>query len=135
MRPTRAHAAPILLAIVMLLALAPASAGAITLQRTWRANFTATYGSVTMKAYTNGIGSISYGLKSLHLKVRYNIYIRKGTCSSPGSTVARPASVITSATGTVFRTDTIFQGQMQAIWSAARGTSFNIMIASGTTSR
>jgi hypothetical protein len=49
--------------------------------------------------------------------------------------VARPASVITSATGTVFRTDTIYEGQMAAIWSAARGTSFNIMVASGTTAR
>jgi hypothetical protein len=136
MRPTRLTGGSILLAIVMLLALAPASAGAITLQRTWRANFSsASYGSVTMKAYTNGVGSIAYGLKSLRANVHVNIYIRTGTCAHPGSTVARPASVITSATGTVFRTDTIFQGQMAAIWSAARGTNFNIMIASGTTVR
>ena len=136
MRPKRLHTVPLLLAAALLLTLAPAPAGAITLQRTWWASFSSgTYGSVTVKAYTNGIGSIAYGLRNLRHNARYNISIRKGTCSSPSTTVARPASVITSSTGHVLRTDTIFPGQMYAIWSAARGASFNIKIVSGTSVR
>jgi hypothetical protein len=120
----------------LLLTLAVVPAGAITLQRAWHASFSSgTYGTVTLKAYTNGVGSIAYGLKNLRPNATYFVQIRRGTCAPLSAGVASPTPVRTSASGIVSRVDTIYQGQMAAIWSAARGTSFVIRIVSGTSIR
>ena len=51
MRPTRLHGVPIFLAAAMLLTLAPAPAGALTLQRSWHASLSSgTYGAVSLMA-------------------------------------------------------------------------------------
>ncbi len=67
----------------MLLTLAPAPAGALTLQRSWHASLSSgTYGAVSLKAYTNGVGSLTYNLKRLRANRTYSVQIRKGTCAS-----------------------------------------------------
>ncbi len=136
MRPMRLKGVPILLAIVVLLALAPAPAGAITLQRAWHAKLSSgTYGVATIKAYTNGVGSFAWAYKNLRHNVTYSVQIRKGTCSSLGSTVLNLRSVRTSTAGTASGSSILYSGQMAALWPAARGTSFVVRIVNGTSSR
>jgi hypothetical protein len=136
MRHTSRAGIPVLLAVAVLLALAPAPAGAITLQRTWWANVSSgTNGKVTLKAYTNGVGSISYALRKLRANSSYAVQIRKGSCAHLGTVVQKVASVHTSSTGSVARTVTVFPSQMRAIWPAARGTSFAIRLVSGSSVR
>ena len=136
MRPTRLHGVPIFLAAAMLLTLAPAPAGALTLQRSWHASLSSgTYGAVSLKAYTNGVGSLTYNLKRLRANRTYSVQIRKGTCGTPGTIVARPASVHTSSTGKVSLVASISPGSMGAIWPAARGTSFIIRVVNGSSIR
>ncbi len=131
------HGLPILVAIATLMTFAPAPASALTLQRTWSARIGTggVNGTVTLKAYTSGVGSIGYSLKNLNHNATYSVQIRNGTCAKPGSVVARPNAVVTSSTGTVARTNTIYPWQMAAIWPAARKTSFVIRIVLGTSIR
>ena len=140
MRSTRLiprHKAPILVAPATLMTFAPASASALTLQRTCSAKIGAAgvNGTVTLKAYTSGVGSIGYSLKNLNHNATYGVQIRNGTCANPGSWAARPNAVLTSATGTVARTDIVYPWQMAAIWPAARSTSFVIRVFLGTSIR
>jgi hypothetical protein len=136
MRPTRLTGVPILLAIVLLLALAPAPAGAITLQRAWHAKLSSgTYGVATLKAYTNGVGSFAFAYKNLRHSVNYSVQIRKGTCSSVGSAVLNLPVVHTTTAGTASGSSVLYSGQMGAVWPAARGTSFVVRIVNGTSAR
>jgi hypothetical protein len=137
MRPTRRRGIAILTAVTMLLTFATAPASAITLQRTWSAKMgsSGSNGTITLKAYTNGVGSIRYGLKGLRAYATYSVQIRYGTCTSLGSVAAGPASVRTSATGTVARADNLYPWLMTRIWPAARKTSFVVRIVSGTSIR
>ena len=100
MRPTRRRGIAILTAMTILFTFATAPASAITLQRTWYAKIgsSGSNGTITLKAYTNGVGSIRYSLKGLRAYATYGVQIRYGTCTSLGSVAARPASVQTSAT-------------------------------------
>jgi hypothetical protein len=133
MRPSGLQGISVFLALALLLTLAVAPTSALTVQRTWHAKFSSgTYGAVTLKAYTNGTGTVTYGLKRLRATRTYSVQIRKGTCSSLGTTVATVTSVRTSASGTVARTNTVLSSQMNAIWSAAHGTSFVMRIVNGT---
>ena len=135
-RPKRLHGALILLAAVMLLALAPAPAGALTLQRTWHAKLSAgTYGAATMRAYTSGVGQIAVSFKNLRHGRTYSIQIRRGTCSSPGTVAITLASIHTSSSGTASRSQTLSLAQMNAIWPAARSANFQIRIQNGTSVR
>ncbi len=137
MRPTRRRAIPILIAVVILLTFATVPASAITLQRTWSAKLgsNGTNGSITLKAYTNGVGAIRYSLKGLRAHATYSVQIRNGTCASLGSVVARPTAIHTTATGTVARADNLYPWLMTRIWPAARRTSFVVRIVSGTSIR
>ena len=137
MRRLPRHGLPILVALATLMTFAPASASALTLQRTWTAKIGSggVNGSITLKAYTSGVGSIGYSLKNLSHNATYGVQIRGGTCAKPGAVVARPNAVPTSATGTVARTDIVYPWQMAAIWPAARSTSFVIRIFLGTSIR
>lgn len=137
MRPTRLHGIAILVAVVMLLTIAPAPASALTLHRTWSAKIgsSGVNGRITLKAYTNGVGSIRYALKSLRANATYKVQIRNGTCVNLGSIVARPPSVLTSATGTVAHTDNLLPWLMTRIWPAARHKTFIVRIVSGTSIR
>jgi hypothetical protein len=140
MPPTRLvsrRGIPILMAVAMLVTFAPASASALTLQRTWSARIGANgvNGTIALKAYTSGVGTIGYSLRNLTHNATYSVQIRNGTCASLGSVVARPNAVVTSSTGTVSRTDVVYPWQMAAIWPAARRTSFVIRILLGTSVR
>jgi hypothetical protein len=137
MRPTRRRGIPLLIAFTMLLTFAPASVSAITLQRTWSAKVgsSGANGTITLKAYTNLVGSISYGLKGLKANATYSVQIRNGTCTSLGSIAATSTSIKTSASGTVSRTNYVYPWLMQKIWPAARRTSFVVRIVSGTSIR
>ena len=137
MRPTRRRGIPILVAVAMLLTLAAAPADAITLQRTWSAKIgsNGANGRITLRAYTNEVGSITYALKGLRANVNYSVQIRNGTCSNLGSVAARPPSIHTSASGTVSRTDNLLPWLMARIWPTARHKTFIVRIVSGTSIR
>jgi hypothetical protein len=137
MRPTRLHGIAVLIALAMLLTVAPAPASALTLHRSWSAKVGASgaNGTISLKSYTNGVGSIRYSLKKLRANATYSVQIRNGTCANLGSVVARPPSVHTSATGTVARTDNLLPWLMTRVWPAARHTTFIVRIVSGTSIR
>jgi hypothetical protein len=137
MRATRRHSIAILIALMILFTIAAAPVSAITLQRTWSAAV-GSYGSngtITLRAYTNGVGSINYSLRGLRARATYSVEIRNGTCARLGSVAARPASVQASTTGTVARAENLLPWQMTRIWSVARNPSFVIRIVSGTSIR
>jgi hypothetical protein len=137
MRPTRRRGIPILLAAAMLATFAATPASAITLQRTWSAKVgsSGANGTITLKAYTNGVGSIRYSLKGLRAAATYAVQIRYGTCASLGSVAARPPAVHMSSTGAVGRVDYLYPWLMTKIWPAARKPSFVVRIVSGTSIR
>ncbi len=103
MRITRTRGLAILVALATLLAIAPASASALTLHRGWSAKIgsSGSNGTIALKIYTNDVGTIAYSRKGLRAHATYAVQIRNGTCSSVGTIVARPPSVVTSSTGTV----------------------------------
>jgi len=125
------------MALSMLVVFDSGSASAITLQRTWRAflGTSGANGSITLRAYTNGVGSIGYSLRGLKPRAFYSIQVRNGTCSRLGTIAARPATVQTTASGTVARTNNLLPGPMQGVWSVARHVSFVVRIVSGTSIR
>jgi hypothetical protein len=137
MRSTRRRGIAILIALTILVTVASASVSAITLQRTWSARLGASgsNGTITLRAYTNGVGSIGYSLRGLRAGATYSVQIRNGTCARLGSVAARLTSVRTSSTGTVTRVDNLASGPMLWIWSAARRPSFVVRIVSGTSIR
>jgi hypothetical protein len=137
MRSTRRGGTAILISLAILLAFTSAPVSAITLQRTWSAKLgsSGSNGTITLKAYTNGVGSIRYSLRGLKASATYSVQIRNGTCARLGSLAARLTSVRTSATRTVTRLDNLSSGQMFWIWSAARRSSFVVRIVSGTSIR
>lgn len=130
MRPTPRRGIPILMAFAMLLAIAPASASAITLQRTWtsRLGTSGSNGTITLRAYTNGVGSIRYTLQGLRANTSYGVQIRYGSCANLGLVVATPASFQTSASGTVSHVDNLLPWVMNRIWPAARKPGFVVRI-------
>ena len=102
-RITRTRGLAILVALATLLAIAPTSASALTLHRAWSAKVgsSGANGTIALSIYTNDVGTIRYSLKGLRAGATYAVQIRNGTCSSVGTIVARPPSVLTSTTGTV----------------------------------
>jgi hypothetical protein len=134
MRSNRRRGAAFLVALLVLLTTAGAPAEALTLQRKWTAKVgtSGANGSVALRAYTDGSGTITYGLKSLRAGATYAVTIRKGSCSSPGTIVARLSAVKASSTGAVARTNAVLNMQMYYIWTAARSPGFVIRIVSGT---
>jgi hypothetical protein len=134
MRRTRRGSTGLLISLAMLLAFASVPVGAITVQRTWSAQL-ASNGSIALYAYTNGVGSIRYGLVGLRASATYSVQIRSGTCARLGPVAAGLPSLQTSATGTVTRFDNVFSASMSRIWAVARTPSFVVRIASGTSIR
>jgi hypothetical protein len=134
MRSTRRRGIPILMSLAMLLSFASAPASAITLQRTWSARL-GTNGTITLYAFTTGVGSIHYGLTGLKAGATYGVQIRYGTCARLGVVATSLTSAPTSATGTVARVNNVFASQMSRIWSAARSPAFVVRIVSGTSIR
>ena len=137
MRGIRRRGAAALVALALLVPLASTPAEAATLQRTWGARLgtSGSAGSVTLRAYTNGTGTIAYALTGLRVNTTYTVQIRNGTCASLGTLAARLTSVRTSATGTVSRVDPIASGPMIWVWSAARRPTFLVRVVSGTSVR
>ena len=137
MRRTRRRGIAILIALTMLLTFESAPVSALTLQRTWSAKLgsSGSAGTITLRAYTNGVGSIRYSLRGLRAHATYSVQIRNGTCARLGSVAARPTSVRTSATGTVTRVDNLLPWLMSRIWPVARRPSFVVRIVSGTSIR
>jgi hypothetical protein len=134
MRSTRRRGIPILMSLAMLLTFASAPASAITLQRTWSTRL-GLNGTITLYAFTTGVGSIHYNLAGLKAGATYGVQIRYGTCARLGVVAASLTSVPMSATGTVARVNNVFAAQMSRVWSAARSTSFVVRIVSGTSIR
>lgn len=134
MKTTRRGSVAILVALLVLVTTAAAPAQALTLQRKWAAKvgLSGANGSVTLRAYTDGSGTITYGLKSLRANATYSVSIRKGSCSKLGTVVARPTAIRTSSTGAVSRTNALLKMEMYYIWTAARTPGFVIRIVSGT---
>jgi len=137
MRPTPRRGIAILIALAMLMTFASTPVSAITLQRTWWANVgsTGSNGTITLEAYTNGVGFIRYSLRNLRAGATYSVQIRSGTCATPGSVAASLDSVQASATGTATRADNLFPWLMSRIWPVARKPSFIVRIVSGTSIR
>lgn len=134
MKTTRRSSVAMLVALLVLLTTAAAPAQALTLHRKWAAKVgtSGANGAVTLRAYTDGSGTITYGLKGLRANATYSVTIRKGSCSRLGTIVARPTAIRTSATGTVARTNWLLNMEMYYIWTAARTPGFVIRIVSGT---
>jgi hypothetical protein len=137
MRPTRSRGIAILMAVAILLTVDAAPASAITLQRTWSARLgsNGANGTITVRAYTNGVGSAAYSLRGLRQNATYAVQVRNGTCARLGSIAARLPSVRTSATGRVSRADNLYPWTMTGVWSAARKATFVIRIVSGSSIR
>jgi len=134
MRSTRRRGSAVLISLAILLAFTAAPVTALTLQRTWSATLGSS-GRININAYTSGVGSIRYGLRSLRAGATYSVQIRYGSCAKLGSVAARLTSVRASATGMVARLDGLSSGTMSWIWSAARSSSFVVRIVSGTSIR
>ena len=137
MRITRTRGLAIVVALATLLAIAPASASALTLHRGWSAKIgtRGANGTIALKIYTNDVGTIAYSLKGLRARATYAVQIRNGTCSRPGTIVARPPSVATSSTGTVVRTDNLLPWLTTKVWPAARKSTFIVRVVNGTSIR
>ena len=136
MRNTRHTAIAIMIAIATLFAIDVVPASAITLQRTWTASMGSggVNGRVQLKAYTNGVGSIRISLKGLKRNSTYNLRVRNGTCSNPGTAASQTMSFRTTSKGTAERTTNLLPYQMTSIWAAARKSGFIVRIASGSSS-
>ena len=137
MRRNRRRGIAIMVLAAVLVGFSSAPADALTLQRTWSARLgtSGANGTVTLKAYVGGTGSIRYSLKSLRLNAIYSVQIRKGSCSHLGQIMARLPAIHTTLLGTVSRTDTLSSGPMYWIWLAARTPGFVVRIVSGTSIR
>ncbi len=137
MRSHRRRVISVLVALAVLLPVASAPVGALTLQRTWSAKLgsNGSIGAITIRAYTNGVGSIAYSLRSLRANATYSVQIRYGTCAKLGSVTARLPSLRTSTTGTVSRTVNLTSGTMIWVWKAARSPAFVVRLVSGTSIR
>ena len=137
MRSTRRGGIAILISLTMLLTFASEPVSAFTPQRTWSAQLGSggSNGTITLTAYTNGVGSIRYSLRGLKASATYSVQIRNGTCTRLGSVAAGLTAVKTSTTGTVTRVDNVYRWLMSRIWPAARKPSFVVRIVSGTSIR
>jgi len=137
MRSTGRRGIGILVSLAIVLAVEATPATALTLQRTWSARMgsSGANGTVTLRAYTSGVGSIRYSLKDLRANATYSVQIRNGTCSRLGSLAARLTAVRTTTSGTVTSAAYLASGPMYWIWSAARRSSFVVRIVSGTSIR
>jgi hypothetical protein len=138
MRPSRLRPIAIALAVATLLpTIGVGPASALTLQRSWSAHLgtSGVNGALAVRAYTNGVGQVTYDLKRLRANATYSVAIRYGTCSRLGSTATRLPNIRTSSTGIVHRTDVLYPWTIEAFWKAARTSSFVVRIVSGTSIR
>ena len=137
MDSTRRRAIVIAIALALVAPVTPVPATALTLQRTWwaRLGTNGANGTVTLKAYTSGVGSIRYNLKGLKVSATYSVQIRNGTCSNLGTIAARLAPIRTTSYRTVSSSASLTSGTMYWIWQAARRPSFVVRIVSGTSIR
>ncbi|MEP6638245.1 MAG: hypothetical protein ABJC39_02765 [Chloroflexota bacterium] len=137
MRRTHRRGIAILMALTVLLTIGIAPASALTLQRTWSAKLGTSVpnGTITLRAYTSGVGSIAYSLKNLERNASYSVQIRNGTCARLGTIVAKLNPVMTSAIGSASHTDIVYPWHMTNIWSAARKPTFVVRISDGTSVR
>ncbi len=136
-RPTRRRGISILIALAILIPIAAAPVEALTLQRTWWAKVgsNGANGMLTVKAYTNGVGSATYNLRGLRANATYTVQVRKGTCKNLGSVTTRLPAIRTSATGTVRRADNLMPWVMTDVWTAARKPTFVVRLVSGSSIR
>ena len=136
MRPSRLRLITVVLTLATLLpfvAVTPATA--LTLQRTWTAHLgtSGVNGALAVRAYTNGVGSVTYDLKRLRANAIYGVQVRYGTCARLGSVATRLPSFRTSPHGNAHTTSVLYS--MTAFWNAARKSSFVVRIVSGSSVR
>jgi hypothetical protein len=138
MRPSRLRLIAIALTLVtLLLAVGVVPATALTLQRSWSAHLgtSGVNGALAVRAYTNGVGQVTYDLKRLRANATYVVQIRYGTCAKLGTVATRLPNIRTSATGVVHRSDVLYPWTMDGFWKAARTSSFVVRIVSGSSIR
>jgi sortase (surface protein transpeptidase) len=127
----------VLLALIVLLTLSAETAFGLTVRRTWKASLgsSGTNGSVTMRAYADGTGSLALSIRRMRANATYNLEIRAGTCSSLGGVLARPFPLQTDAAGAASTSRRIFSSSMNTIWSVARTKSIAFRMVAGTSVR
>ena len=138
MRPTRLPLTAIALTVATLLPFVAATpATAITLQRSWSAHLgtSGVNGALAVRAYTNGVGSVTYDVRRLRANATYAVQVRYGTCTRLGSVATRLPNIRTGATGAARRTFNLYPWTMTGFWKAARSTSFVVRFVSGTSVR
>ncbi len=122
------------LAVTILLGANAGSALALTTQRLWQGNVgtNAVNGRVSLRAYTDGTGLLTIGLKSMRANAAYSLEIRAGTCSSLGTVRASFFKATSSATGEIATTRTVFGTKMAAIWKASRAGAISFRAVNGS---
>ena len=138
MRPSRLRPIAVALTVgTLLLSVGVVPATALTLQRSWSAHLgtNGVNGALAVRAYTNGVGQVTYDLKRLRANAVYTVQVRYGTCGSLGSVATRLVTVKTSPTGAVHWTYNLYPWTMNPFWKAARSAHFVVRIVSGTSVR
>lgn len=92
-------------------------------------------GRANITAYTNGTGSVYYGLKGLKKGWTYRVEVRRGRCNNLGSVITRLSSVKASASGTAYLSRSLSTNSMFPIWEANWSNRLAIRFVSGSSIR
>lgn len=126
----------VVLALTALLAIGPATASGATLTNTWQARLGSggANGTVTLRAFLDGTGSIALKLAKFRAGVTLPITLSKGTCSTVGTTLVRFPALKTTSAGAAARTSTLISGQVTLLLkTTASGGRMAIRVGSATT--
>jgi hypothetical protein len=126
----------IILALLMVGLLA-APAQAATVHRVFSASVgtNGANGRAAITAYTDGTGSVSYGLKGLKAGWTYRVEVRKGRCNNLGTVITRLSSVKASSTGGASLSRSLGTNTMFPIWKANWSNRLAIRFVSGSSIR
>lgn len=120
--------------IALALALVVASpAAALTLKREWRAGMgsSGSHGRITLRAWTDGTGTLDLALTQMRPSTRYRLVVRRGSCRHPGTRVVKLGRMTSAADGSITVTRSVGTYRMGKIW-AARTRKMNFRIVAGS---
>lgn len=122
------------IAVALLIVVAAAPVSAETIRRTWKGavGTAGANGSASLVVLQEGYGRLSVSLRALRADATYSVEIRKGTCSSPGTVLARPASFRTDGLGAVTVVRGLSTFQTSTVWSYARYNPVAVRFVSGS---
>ena len=115
----------VLLASVAIVALALAPlVEAAALTNAWQAKLGSggANGTAKIQVFSNGSGSLTFKLGKLRASTLLPVVLRKGTCSSAGAVLFRPASIRTTSNGVASRTSSLTSAQVTLVKRATAGT-------------